>query len=467
MNRQILHGDALDRLKNIDSDSIDLVCTDPPYFLMNSSGKGFMGNSWDSINIKKSHNIICRSKDFADFAMRFFKSMQVESSTTGDSTVPQNADMQTNMTAKKPSDVPSVKKNSKDTHKNQKMPFVHDLVVTKENLWDCTKELLENRTKEKNDLKNPLNYASYVIPISTLEKILKLTVQGSAFSDIIKSECLGKETRLTLTDGARISGVIEVMTGKILESKYIKETDGDAEFVKNTVKEKRYKLITSFPGEKQKITQWIILSLYVLYVIQKLNKIPTNTDLHYEVMGEFNKSWMTECLRVLKPGAFAFVMSAPRQDVMSRMIVNLQDAGFVTSFTPIFWAYATGFIKASNIGKQIDKKLGEKREVIGKRNNGVGKVSGSGIYELNNLNSKMSKDVEITKPSSSQAKKLNGSYAGFQPKPAVEVILVCMKPLSEKNYTEQAMKRANQENEILDEIKNITEQQFNIKVEWE
>ena len=37
-------------------------------------------------------------------------------------------------------------------------------------------------------------------------------------------------------------------------------------------------------------------------------------------------------------------------------------------------------------------------------------------------------------------KELEGSYAGSQLKPAVEVILVCMKPLSEKTYVEQALK---------------------------
>lgn len=47
-----------------------------------------------------------------------------------------------------------------------------------------------------------------------------------------------------------------------------------------------------------------------------------------------------ECLRVLKHGAFAFVMSSPRADVLSHMIVNLGDAGFRTDFTPIYWAYA-------------------------------------------------------------------------------------------------------------------------------
>jgi len=45
-----------------------------------------------------------------------------------------------------------------------------------------------------------------------------------------------------------------------------------------------------------------------------------------------------------------------------------------------------------------------------------------------------------TVATSSEAKLLDGSYGGFQPKPAVEIIIVCMKPLSEKTYVEQALK---------------------------
>jgi len=105
-----------------------------------------------------------------------------------------------------------------------------------------------------------------------------------------------------------------------------------------------------------------------------------------------------ECLRVLKPGGFCFVMSAPRSDVQSRMMVRLEDAGFNIGFTPIYWTYATGFPKATNIGKLADKKN----------------------YD--------------------EAKLLEGSYVGFQPKPAVEVVLVAMKPITEKTTLEQAMK---------------------------
>jgi len=105
-----------------------------------------------------------------------------------------------------------------------------------------------------------------------------------------------------------------------------------------------------------------------------------------------------ECLRVLKPGGFCFVMSAPRSDVQSRMMVRLEDAGFNIGFTPIYWTYATGFPKATNIGKLADKKN----------------------YD--------------------EAKNLEGSYVGYQPKPAVEVVLVAMKPITEKTTIEQAMK---------------------------
>jgi len=47
-----------------------------------------------------------------------------------------------------------------------------------------------------------------------------------------------------------------------------------------------------------------------------------------------------ECLRVLKPGAFAFIMCAPRQGVLSRQIINLEEAGFITGFSSIYWTYA-------------------------------------------------------------------------------------------------------------------------------
>ena len=185
-----------------------------------------------------------------------------------------------------------------------------------------------------------------------------------------------------------------------------------------------------------------------------IDLVLTDPPYGYSFMG---KNWdkavisvgiWKECLRILKPGAFAFIMSAPRQDVLSRMIVNLQDAGFMIGFTSLYWNYATGFPKAGNVSKFVDKRLGAEREVIGiyKTPNGRDYTKeNSGKNGYNDTELSMGRNVgkerrKLTAPSTPQAKALEGSYLGYQPKPAVEVILVVMKPLSEKTYVDQAMK---------------------------
>lgn len=164
----------------------------------------------------------------------------------------------------------------------------------------------------------------------------------------------------------------------------------------------------------------------------------TDPPYGYSFMG---KSWdktlpdigiFKECLRVLKPGAFAFVMSAPRSDVCARMMLLLEDAGFNIGFTPIYWTYASGFPKAQNMGKVVDKRNGVEREVVGRNPNSRENCDISNtLYESGTVG----KTAHITKGSGP----LEGSYGGFQPKPAVEVIVVAMKPISEKTYVDQAL----------------------------
>lgn len=141
-----------------------------------------------------------------------------------------------------------------------------------------------------------------------------------------------------------------------------------------------------------------------------------------------------ECFRVMKHGSFAFVMSLPRLDVLSQMSMRLQEGGFRVDFTPLFWAFASGFPKATNISKAVDKKLGIERgrEELGHRSS----------HEWRNKEGRtdLLETIPDGRPVSPEAKALNGSYAGFQPKPAVEVIIVAMKPLSEKTYIKQALK---------------------------
>jgi len=159
-------------------------------------------------------------------------------------------------------------------------------------------------------------------------------------------------------------------------------------------------------------------------------------------MKEFFVPIWEEALRVLKPGAFSFVMSAPRSDVQTVMVQTLQEVGFDVSFTPIYWAYATGFPKAMNIGKAVDKRKGKKGKVVGKKSAGYQtSISKSRVeqgYRKNLTNA--TDDIEIRELVSDEAKSLDGSYAGYQPKPAVEVVIVAMKPLDKKKgYLDQAL----------------------------
>ena len=214
-----------------------------------------------------------------------------------------------------------------------------------------------------------------------------------------------------------------------------------------------------------------------------------------------------ECYRVLKQGKLAFVMCSPRQDVLARMIINLQDAGFRTNYSSIYWTYASGFPKAANVSKLIDKRFKRKteydqlasylkqhreqsgisvkelaksfpsrtggitgcvwnwenaeneptqeqyqtlkqklnlddsfdwlieqetkryeeaeREIIGQKP--YTSVDGSNAHFYYKPDQYKRVQLDETKPATEEAKKMEGAYVGFQPKPAVEVILVVSK----------------------------------------
>lgn len=176
---------------------------------------------------------------------------------------------------------------------------------------------------------------------------------------------------------------------------------------------------------------------------EELKKLPdksidllcTDPPYGFSFMGkDWDKSLVSvdiwkECFRVLKDGAFAFVMSAPRQDVLSEAVTRLRDAGFNIKFSSVYWAYASGFPKALNISKAVDKQKG----FLPKKVSWDGGGKKSYIFSHNKV-------YQEIKPVSEDAKALAGSYGGFQPKPAAEIIIVAMKPFSEKTFAAQALK---------------------------
>ena len=68
--------------------------------------------------------------------------------------------------------------------------------------------------------------------------------------------------------------------------------------------------------------------------------------------------------KLLKPGGHLLAFSASRN--YHRMAVAIEDAGFEIR-DQIMWIYGSGFPKSMNIGKSVDKKQGNDREVVGKK----------------------------------------------------------------------------------------------------
>lgn len=184
------------------------------------------------------------------------------------------------------------------------------------------------------------------------------------------------------------------------------------------------------------------LNILKTFADDSADAIITDPPYGYSFMG---KDWdkavpsvdiWRECLRVLKPGGWCMVMSAPRSDVQNAMISRLMEAGFRLDFTPIYWTYASGFPKAGNVAKLAMKRVGDEGKVVGTRSVDIGMQGGS-MHVGRSVNVV---EQEVKRPTDPRVQALDGSYTGFQPKPAVEVVIVAMKPLSEKTYVDQALK---------------------------
>jgi DNA modification methylase len=83
MSHEIENKDCLTYLRSLEANSVDSIITDPPYFLTDSSGEGFMNKSWDSIGKNKELEVLWQSGEFAQYVIGFFKQLQIEESTAG------------------------------------------------------------------------------------------------------------------------------------------------------------------------------------------------------------------------------------------------------------------------------------------------------------------------------------------------------------------------------------------------
>lgn len=123
----------------------------------------------------------------------------------------------------------------------------------------------------------------------------------------------------------------------------------------------------------------------------------------------------------LLPGAFGMVFSSTR--TYHRLAVALEDAGLILHPSIFLWAFGSGFPKATNISKQIDKGLGLSGIVDGKL-----PYPGSTNKRIS-MGDGWQEEPDNILPESELAKVWYGHRYGLQAlKPAVEPIIVFQKP---------------------------------------
>jgi len=147
-----------------------------------------------------------------------------------------------------------------------------------------------------------------------------------------------------------------------------------------------------------------------------------------------------QMVRVLKPGALAFVMSSPRQDVLWRMLSLLEGVGFELRQSFISWIYKSGFPKAYDVSKGIDSKYVklkvEYREPFG-RGGRQQKPNGSPFEtDYEGKNGKIPYSI----PQTDEAKKWSGWKSQTGLKPAAECILMVNKPRSETTIVDNVLR---------------------------
>lgn len=144
------------------------------------------------------------------------------------------------------------------------------------------------------------------------------------------------------------------------------------------------------------------------------------------------ESIMSECLRVMKPGAHGVVWALPRTSHWTAWAI--ENAGFEIRDS-IHHVFGSGFPKSLNVSKAIDKMHGAEREVLKtiKKTPSAAKVHEG--WERPWAKDKTTMD--ITAPSTPGAIKWDGY--GTALKPAHEIWWLIRKPLSEKTVAKNVL----------------------------
>jgi len=134
---------------------------------------------------------------------------------------------------------------------------------------------------------------------------------------------------------------------------------------------------------------------------------------------QFCDDWASEVRRVLKPGGHLLAFSGNRTH--HRMFVGVEDAGFEIRDT-LTWHYGSGFPKAADVSKVIDKRADAEREVTEVKRTGETGMSPDNGWNENSMQGEYTK----TEPATDAAQQWDGWKTGL--KPATEYVVVARKP---------------------------------------
>jgi len=154
-----------------------------------------------------------------------------------------------------------------------------------------------------------------------------------------------------------------------------------------------------------------------------------------------------QAFRVLKHGGFCLLFGMDRQLFLIQYYAQL--AGFEI-MQSMYWYFCSSFPKATDCSKQIDKRLGMAREVVGTRN--AHDIRSGALMEATDERIKKENSImeyEYTKPASDLAKEFNGYKYSIAPlKQTLETIMIFRKPCKTSPLNDIMEWNENRENGI-------------------
>jgi len=147
----------------------------------------------------------------------------------------------------------------------------------------------------------------------------------------------------------------------------------------------------------------------------------------------FDSMTWKRILRVVKPGGYMMCFGGSR--TVHRIACAIEDAGWQL-VDQLLYLYASGFPKALDVSKAIDKRLGMEREIVGISTQGAGNSDKNTIDFNTSRRAGGGAIFSITSPAFPEAKRFDGYRS--QLAPAYEPIILAMKPI-DTTFAENAL----------------------------